>query len=389
MIQTEAWVLYAGTNGANGNGKFKPHVDLRLETFSFPGLQDQEVLVEPVVGCWEGNMSHAVCHEPVDICKLRKEERIVIGNAGVVRVLKTGSGVTSLKEGQLCLVFCNGICDEKGYPQKIYGYDAPHTVGIMAKRTKLLERQLIKIPEDTRYSLNQWAAFSLRYITAWANWKVAYGVWRLQAGDAGQPPSVWGWGGGVTLAELSLARIAGCPAFMMASSKDRLSMIQRCGIEGVDRTLFGELNFCPEKYKSDEEYKQRYQKSENAFLEFVAQKTQGRGVSIFIDFIGQPVFRVSLKSLSRPGVITTAGWKRGMDLAVIRALECMNWHTHVHTHYARYSEGVEAVEFAERTGWVPTMEDKPCLWEEIPNLAREHSLGLVNSFFPLYQINPL
>ena len=45
MIQTEAWVLYEGKNGANGNGKFKPHVDLRLETFFFLSLQNQEVLV--------------------------------------------------------------------------------------------------------------------------------------------------------------------------------------------------------------------------------------------------------------------------------------------------------------------------------------------------------
>ena len=394
MINTEAWVLHEKKNGskengasAHGNGVCRSEVDLRLEAFSFPDLLDKEVLVEPVVGCWEGNMSHAVSRSPVDICRLRKEERVVIGNAGVVRVLKPGAEVTSLKEGDLCLVFCNGIWDQLGYPQKIYGYDAAHTVGILAKRTKLHEQQLIKIPGTSRHSLEQWAAFSLRYITAWANWKVAYGVWKLKASEDGYTPSVWGWGGGVTLAELSLARIAGCSTFMMASSKARLSLIQQCGIEAVDRRTFGELSFYPEKYKVDEEYTGRYQDSENAFLEFVAHKTDQRGVSIFIDFIGQPVFRVSLKSLARPGVITTAGWKEGMDLAVVRALECMNWHTHVHTHYARYSEGIEAVEFAEQTGWVPPVEDKIWSWEEIPTLAREHSLGSLTSWFPLYRIN--
>lgn len=387
MINTEAWVLHQGKNGSNGNGSSAAVMDLHFETFSFPDLQDCEVLVEPIVGCWEGNMTHAVNRRPVDICKLRKEDRVVIGNAGVVRVLKKGAGVTLFKEGDVCLVFCNGSWDEMGYPKKIYGYDAEQTVGLLAKRTKLHERQLIKVPEGTRYSLQQWAAFSLRYITAWANWKVAYGVWKLHAADAGYTPFVWGWGGGVTLGELLLARAAGCSVFMMTSSQERLSLINRCGIQAVDRTAFPELSFCPDRYKADEDYKRQYQKSENAFLEFVAQKTNCHGVSIFVDFIGRPVFRASLKSLARPGVITTAGWKEGMDLAVVRALECMNWHTHVHTHYARYSEGCEAVEFAEQRGWVPPVEDQIFEWEAIPTLAREHSKGKPTSFFPLYWVN--
>jgi NADPH:quinone reductase-like Zn-dependent oxidoreductase len=394
VIDTEAWVLReksgSGTSVRNHcvsqNG-----VDLRLETFSFPVLTAKEVLVEPLVGCWEGNMCHAVRRSPVDICKLRQEKRVVIGNAGVVRVLQPGSDVSSLKEGDLCIVFCNGSWDRLGYPQTIYGYDAVGTVGILAKKTKLHERQLIKIPEASRHSLGQWAAFSLRYITAWANWNVAYQVWKLKVGDADEAPSVWGWGGGATLAELALARIAGCSTFMMASSDNRLSLIEKCGIEAVDRRAFGDLDFSPEKYNSDEQYKQRYRKSENAFLEFVAQKTDGRGVSIFIDYIGQPVFRASVKSLSRPGVITTAGWKKGMDLAIVRAIECMNWHSHIHTHYARYPEGLEAVKFAEEKGWAPPVEgieDKVWSWEEIPSLAGNYASGSLHSFFPLYQVNP-
>jgi NADPH:quinone reductase-like Zn-dependent oxidoreductase len=393
VINTEAWVLHENRNSSNengshnGNGSHAGKIDLRLEMFSLPDLKEYEVLAEPVVGCWEGNMSHAVTRRPVDICKLRRENSVVIGNAGVVRVLKPGPGVTLVKEGDLCLVFCNGSWDEFGYPKKIYGYDAEGTVGLLAKKTKLHERQLIRIPQDSRYSLQRWAAFSLRYITAWANWKVAYGVWKLHAGETSYSPSVWGWGGGVTLGELLLAQAAGCSVYMMASSQERLSLIRQCGIQAVDRTAFPQLSFCPERYRAEEEYKRQYQESENAFLNFVAQQTNCRGVSIFVDFIGRPVFRVSLKSLSRPGVITTAGWKEGMDLAVVRALECMNWHTHVHTHYARYAEGIEAVDYAEKHGWLPRVEDHMFGWEEIPTLAHEHSSGKLTSFFPLYKVN--
>jgi len=92
---------------------------------------------------------------PIDICRFREEEKVVIGNAGVVRVLKTGSNVSDLKTGDLCLVFCNGVWDEYGFPERILGYDAPQTMGVLAKRMKLREKQLIKVPEGSRYSLQQ------------------------------------------------------------------------------------------------------------------------------------------------------------------------------------------------------------------------------------------
>ena len=112
------------------------------------------------------------------------------------------------------------------------------------------------------------------------------------------------------------------------------------------------------------------------------------GVSIFIDFIGLPVFRATLKTLARPGVITTAGWKEGMNPSTVRAIDCINWHTHVHTHYARYAEGAEAVEFAEKNDWMPPADDSVYGWDEIPTLAREYAFGSIVSYFPLFQINP-
>ena len=52
---------------------------------------------------------------PVDVCKLRGEERIVLGNCGVVRVLKAGSEAQHLKEGTLCLLLGNAVADRYGY----------------------------------------------------------------------------------------------------------------------------------------------------------------------------------------------------------------------------------------------------------------------------------
>ena len=387
MIRTEAWVLYP--TSVCRSQREPGLAELRSEIISLPDITEREVLVEPLYGCWEGNMSHALRGVPVDICRQRGEEKTVIGNAGVVRVLKTGSAVKTVVEGDLCVVFCNGVWDAFGYPDKIFGYDSPGTTGLLARRTKLHEKQLIRIPRKSRYSLQQWAAFSLRYITAWANWKVAYGCWRLLlAGDERPATFVWGWGGGVTLGELALAQLSGCRVAMISSRQARLEEIQGLGITPIDRRQFENLNFNYEEYLSDPEYKKSYLDSEEIFLDIVKERTSGLGVSIFIDFIGLPVFRATLKALGKPGVITTAGWKAGMNLSTVRALECMNWHTHVHTHYARYAEGVEAVCFAEDNGWMPPVEKKVYDWAEIPQLARDHAEEKVISYFPIFQINP-
>jgi len=388
MIKTEAWVLHEGPR--NGNSGKVEAGELKREEYSFPDLKEHEVLVEPLYGCWEGNMSHAVQRSPIDICRQRGEEKVVIGNAGVVRVLQIGESVNNVKEGDCCLVFCNGEWDELGYAKTIYAYDSPATVGLLAKRTKLHEKQLIHIPANTRHSLQQWAAFSLRYITAWANWKVAYGMWKLQmTGEDCPPPHVWGWGGGVSLAEVTLAKLAGCQAAMISAGDKRLDLIQQMGIMPIDRRNFGGLDFEEAKYKSDKSFRGAYQESEKVFLNIVNEHTSGSGVSIFIDFIGLPVFRATLKALSRPGIITTAGWKEGMNLSTLRAIECMNWHTHIHTHYARYHDGLEAVEFAEQNGWAPALDGEDYGWNDIPRLAQEHIDGAISTYFPIYQVNPV
>jgi NADPH:quinone reductase-like Zn-dependent oxidoreductase len=385
MITTEAWVLHAGEDPR----KPRP-AELKLEPFSFPDITELEVLAEPIYGCWEGNMTHAIERRPVDICRQRGEPKVVIGNAGVVRILKTGSAVTTVKKGDLCLVFCNGVWDKFGYPEKILAYDAPGTMGVLAKQTKLHEKQVILVPEESQYTLQQWAAFSLRYITAWANWKLAYGCWRLQMTEEDCPaPFVWGWGGGVSMAELALAKFAGCRVAMISSDDRRLKLIEQMGIKPIDRRKFPNLDFDEKKYAEDPAYKKLYQESEAIFLEKVRKNTLDLGVSIFIDYVGSPVIRATLKALARQGVITTAGWKEGMKIQTIRAMECIDRHIHVHTHYARYAQGRAAVRFAEDTGWLPTIDGDVYSWQDIPKLAHDYSEGKISAYFPMFEVNRL
>jgi NADPH:quinone reductase-like Zn-dependent oxidoreductase len=388
MITTEAWVLHRGIKDVS-DGELG---ELRLETYTFPELTPHEVLAEPLYGCWEGNMTHAVRRTPLDVCRQRGEERVVVGNAGVVRILQIGDAVKSVRPGDVCMVYGAGETDEFGYMTKALAYDAPHTMGVLAKRCKLAESTVLPIPLATRYSFRQWAAFAVRYVTAWANWRVAYGCWNVQMSDEAMPaPFVWAWGGGTAFAEVDLARLRGCRAAMISSHPERLALIARAGIEPIDRREFAALSFDEKKYADDPKFRKAYQAAEAVFLDKVKDITGGYGVSIFVDHIGTPVTRATLRALARQGVITTAGWKHGMATTSMRAIECIERHVHVHTHYARRSEARAAMAAAESTGWMPPIGETEVVveWEDIPRLAEAHAADRVESYFPVFRVNPV
>ncbi|MEM7308296.1 MAG: zinc-binding alcohol dehydrogenase family protein [Planctomycetota bacterium] len=381
-VTTEAWVLRRGEGANCGPGA------LELGEVSFDEPTDEELLVEPIYGCWEANMTHAVERDPVDICQVRGEEQIVLGNAGVVRVLRPGRAVTDFEEGEIAIVVPIGKWDEAGHTIKVLGYDARGTYGMLAKRIKLHRKQLLHIPPDDQHSYRQWAAFPIRYATAWANWKVAYGCWQQQFGNEGKP-IVWGWGGGMSLGELILAKRDGCRAAMIASTDERLALIESCGLEAIDRRPFADLSFDAERFATDRAYKRRYIRAERTFMNTVLERTDGAKVSIFIDAIGGPVFRATQRALARRGVITTAGWRRGMMLTLARANECISHNLYVHTHGCPLDQGAVSVEYASRTGWVPPVDDRVYSWEEVPLLADDFAAGRISTYFPVYQVNPL
>jgi NADPH:quinone reductase-like Zn-dependent oxidoreductase len=361
-VTTDAWVLHRGDEpGRSGR--------LTLEEFEFPTPGEHEVLARPLYGAWEGNMDHALRRSPIDVCELRGEDRVVLGNAGVVEVIDVGMSVSTVRPGDIGIVFCNGVWDEHGYPIRILGYDAPGTMGVLARRMKLHEKQLVVIERDNNFSLAQWAAFSLRYVTAWANWQVAWGCFRAQLPEV--PASdvhVWGWGGGVALAELVLAQKYGCRTAMVASTPKRLAQLRSLGISPVDRSEFRESHF------------------ERDFLDAVQDYTDGRGVSIFVDNLGVHP-NATLKALGREGVITTSGWKFQTRFPIQRAMECQSRHLHVFTHYARHAEGQAAVAFALENGWLPPLDGHVYAWEEIPRLAEEYAAGRIDSYFPIFAVH--
>lgn len=386
MITTEAWVLRRGPDeGRSALGTD----DFRIETYSFPDLEDDELLVEPLFGCWEGNMSHAIARRPVDVCRQRGEEKVVLGNSAVLRVLKVGAAVRGVREGDVGALWGAGKHDDLGYMMLAFGYDAPGTVGVLAKRTKIRAWNFLPIPPGSPYSYEQWAVHSLRYVTAWSNWRVAQGAYRLQVSPSEDPaPHVWGWSGGTTFAEIDLARREGCRVAMLSGSEARLAALEQAGITAIDRRGFPGIELDEKQYAADPAYRRAYQEAERAFLRVVRERTEGKGVAIFIEYIGAPVARATVKALARQGVLATAGWLLGMSTTHNRALECIARHVHVHTHFARRAEALDAMQYSIRTGWMPDVTEVHG-WEDVSRLAGDAAGGATRSFFPVYRVNPV
>lgn len=358
---TEAWVL---TKVDSKNEFIKK--EIKVEE-----LKEDELLLKPLYGCLEGNMIHALDSDPIDILQERKEDEIILGNAGIMEVEDVGTlGIERFKRGDKVLFFCNGEQDEYGYPLKITGYDKRLSMGVLAKVIKLKQNEVIKIPNNSKISLQQWAAFSLKFITAWSNWNVAYNSWKIQMPNVSENQIyVFGWGGGVTYAELLLAKKMGCNCTMITSKKENIKMCEKNGINVFNRMIY-----------SNEEL-------EEQLLKYTNKITKNKKASIFIDNIGKDVYKIMLKLIGRQGVITSCGWKSGGMLPILRQNECQNRHIQVFTHYAKMSEGIEAIKFAINENWVPPECKKIYKWEEIPDLIKDYRNGNLDTYFPIFKIN--
>lgn len=381
---TEAWVLRCGQKGSDAPGT------LEKTLYSLPPMTEHDVLAEPIYGAWEANMTHCLERKPIDVCRIRREEMVVLGNAGVVRILEIGAAVTTCRPGDMCILAPIGSADRYGHMIKVHGYDAPNMMGLLAKRAVYHQLNVIAIPQPTRHSYVRWAGWPVRYGTAWENWKLSYNVWKAQF-DLGDfpPPYVCGWGGGVALAMAQLARHFGCPTSLVASNDYRLNLLRQFGITPIDRRRFPDLAFDAEKFESDRVYRAKYLQSEKTFIEAVQQATDGNGASIFVDNIGGPVFRASLRALGRLGILTTSGWKRGKQFTYDRPTATVGRHIFLHVHGCRRSEGVLGVAFAEEHGWLPPDGAEVYAWDDVPQLAADYANAKTRSYAPVFAVNGL
>ena len=64
-----------------------------------------------------------------------------------------------------------------------------------------------------------------------------------------------------------------------------------------------------------------------------------------------------------------------MAMSYLRAGACIQRHQLIHTHGASYAEQVEAIAFAERSDWLPRVDERIFSFDEIPQLDAAYAAG--------------
>lgn len=209
---------------------------------------------------------------------------------GAGEVESLGAGVTGMAVGDRVLVqpglFCGDCSACRAGEQSLcatYGLVGEHSPGTMAELAVLPARNLYPVPAGLSWV--EAAAFPLAYLTAW---RMMVGRGALRAGET---VLVHGIGGGVAIAALQIAKLAGAKVIVTSSSAEKLRRAAELGADaGID-------------YRSSDVAKE------------VWKLTGKRGVDLVVDSIGEATWMASLKSATRGGRIVTCGATSGPNPA--------------------------------------------------------------------------
>ena len=205
--------------------------------------------------------------------------------AGVVAEAPAGSG---LKVGQKAVLYSSAFC---GHCRYCRAGDQPlclhanimgeHRHGTLAEFIAMPVACFFPLPDDA--DLVAAGALMVGHLTAW---RMLFGKRTLQPGET---VLVVGIGGGVAVACLQLAKLAGARVLVTSSSDDKIA---RAVALGADAGI-------------------------NYRTEVVAKRVQaltgGEGVDMVIDSVGEASWSDSLKSLRRGGRLVTCGATTGSN----------------------------------------------------------------------------
>ena len=204
--------------------------------------------------------------------------------AGVVD--EVGDGVSRFEPGDRVAVLAgkSGGGDEftrKGDPTLAPDFHiiGEHTRGVHSEYAAVPAENLVAVPEHVAWEVA--AAAPLVFGTAWRML-----IHRAEV-RAGEHVLVHGASGGVGHAAVQIADHAGCEVYATASSDEKLEHAADCGADhGID---YEETDFAREVY----------------------DLTDGRGVDVVVDHVGDATYEGSLKSLRKGGRFVTCGATTG------------------------------------------------------------------------------
>lgn len=210
---------------------------------------------------------------------------LVLGVDGAGEVVECDAD-SGLKPGQRVVAFPSEFCGQCEYclageqpfcnTVKVLG---EHRHGGMAHFLSMKAHSFLPLPVTVSY--RDAAAMGVAYITAWRQ------VFAKGRTVPGETVIVQGIGGGVAIATLQMAKIAGARVIVTSSSDEKLAKAKALGAdEGIN-------------YKRESISKR------------VLELTGGRGVDVAYDNVGEATWSESLKSVRKGGRVVVIGATTG------------------------------------------------------------------------------
>lgn len=210
---------------------------------------------------------------------------LVLGVDGAGEVVEADAD-SGLKPGQRVVAFPSEYCGQCEYcldgeqpfcnTVKVIG---EHRHGGMAQYMSMKAHSFLPLPDGVSY--RDAAAMGVAYITAWRQ------VFAKGRTVPGETVLVQGIGGGVAIATLQFAKIAGARVIVTSSSDEKLEKAKQLGAdEGIN-------------YKRDSISKK------------VLELTGGRGADVVYDNVGEATWSESLKSVRKGGKVVIIGATTG------------------------------------------------------------------------------
>lgn len=210
----------------------------------------------------------------------------IMGVDGAGVVAETDASEKLLHKGQRVLLYPAVGCGRCEYCQRgetmfclTVGYLGEHRDGTFCDYVSVPAANVLPLPDALDFA--EGAALGVTYLTAW---RMLFTRARLMPRET---VLIFGIGGGVSLAALQLAKMAGSTA--LVTSRSDVTLAQAAAV-GADLGINGV--------------------SED-IVSRVMEVTGGRGVDVVIENVGEAVWPQALRSLARGGRIVTCGATSG------------------------------------------------------------------------------
>lgn len=210
----------------------------------------------------------------------------IMGLDGAGIVEEVDPAETLLKPGQAVVMHPGIACGRCEFCARGEGvlctaiqYLGEHRDGTLAEYVCLPAQNVFPMPGALSFA--EAAALGVNHLTAW---RMLFSKAQLKPWET---VLIFGIGGGVSLAALQLAKLAGCRAIVTSRTESKLA---RALAMGADHAINGAILDVAKE---------------------VMALTGGRGVDVVIENVGQAVWASALKSLVRGGRIVTCGATTG------------------------------------------------------------------------------